>query len=244
MILKHILASSQRVLGPVASSHLPFTRVYSSTSVFGAPSAATTRSSESKAANKTQAEPKEKASPKEPAGKHHKLKKADQPPKRSISGFCLFVADKGQRGTQVHERAKALAEEWRALSQEEVEFYRAKAKEERDKRLEAYAKWRNLVNLESLRAINVKRKAVGKPKIRRRRVLGVPKVPPNAYARFLLEYRAEHPEMSYRDVIVRMAPVWRSLPEDRKKPYRDASAADMKVWIEKYAAAKAQNGSV
>lgn len=65
------------------------------------------------------------------------------------------------------------------------------------------------------------------------------KRPLNAYMLFCQEKRPEHkeenPEIDATDMAIALGEMWKALPDEEKKPYRDAAMRNMKKWNEKHA---------
>ncbi|XP_048194761.1 transcription factor A, mitochondrial [Perognathus longimembris pacificus] len=63
-----------------------------------------------------------------------------------------------------------------------------------------------------------------------------PKKPMTSYLRFSKEqlpaFRAQNPDVKNKELIRKIAEVWRGLPESKKKTYKDAYKADWKIYKE------------
>ncbi|KAF5353919.1 hypothetical protein D9756_007132 [Leucocoprinus leucothites] len=159
----------------------------------------------------------------------------DIPKNPRISALQVFMIETGCM-------AHLAAEKWKALSEEEKQVYVTKAEEERCRRRKVYQKWLRTKHGD-IRAINAKLHGNGQRKIRLShgsRYEGF-KRPPTAWMRFVTEHYNEHEGVRFTEVCKRCSPVWRALPEERKKVYYDAYARDIKTWHEQRAASKAQS---
>ncbi|KAJ3562573.1 hypothetical protein NP233_g9487 [Leucocoprinus birnbaumii] len=162
------------------------------------------------------------------------------PPYASLSGWSMFVKESLSRPSP------ALAAKWKALSENDRQAYETRAATEKELRSKAYLEWIDATNRNNngraLELLNAQRKeALNKKnniKFRTKKLDPEFKKPWSAYIRFYRDYLAEHPEA--RPPPRDCALSWHSLPEDRKQAYRDAAAAEMKVWSVKYAAFKSQ----
>jgi len=172
----------------------------------------------------------------------YKLTKEDKPPPPALTGYAIFctkflraaheTTDDSQK-TNEHARAlvKSAATTWNGMSEHEKQAFRDESdalKEDYRRRRQHY---NETVNLTALRALNKKRKKMGKRKVR---VPSLHPKPANAFVLYVNEYREEAKQegrtVSSIEIMKEAANRWKELSEVIKKPYFDRFKADNEAW--------------
>lgn len=199
------------------------------------------------AAKKKKAAPKKKAvkkkaAPKKPGIQTQYDKALGDAPTKKANPYNLFFVDTLKNvdpSLKASEKAKKVAEQWRALSDAEKKTWSDRAAEETVKRKAAYAQWlagQNPLDIEAannarirIRGYREKKGIKGVSPVTKIKDDRLVKRPRTAWVFFMKDKYSsglvDHVE--HKDKMSKLAELWKATPEAEKKKYEDLFTKDM-----------------